>query len=106
MKNRAITLEEAKRQYVHRYTMEHKPAWAEKPMKEYLQGAGYSQTLVTVYYAPQYATDKEWYERTSFPGEGDVMADEDYCYSHSQTWPLGRELNKPFTTAAYEAPHA
>lgn len=59
---RPITFEQAKAQYVHRYTMEHVPAWA----REINPGNG-------KYYAPGYSTDLEWYENTEFKGEGQIV---------------------------------
>jgi hypothetical protein len=88
MTQRAITFEEAKRLFVHRYTMEHVPAWAREPHQH--------SELGEVYYAPQYASDREWYERTEFFGEGEV-ASRSHCYSAEPTWPKGRGfLTQPF----------
>jgi len=81
---RLISFEEARRQYVHRYTMEHKPEWAKLPC------AGNGR-----FYAPQYSTDREWYANTIFPGEGPEAGD-DHCYSTGQTWPLGKWLEEEF----------
>lgn len=83
---RPITLQQARAQYVHRYTMEHMPAWAKAP----LQSTG-------KYYAPQYRNDAEWYENTTFPGEGGLPRDADHCESRMQTWPLGLWLDAPYT---------
>lgn len=86
---RKLTLTQAKARYVHRYTMEHVPAWAAKPIY-------HDDRKQSLYYAPQYRTDKEWYENTTFFGESD-MADPDYCYSNNQSWPLGQWLEKPYS---------
>jgi hypothetical protein len=91
---RPITLATARAQYVHRFTLEHVPAWAYKPC----EGNGR-------YYAPQYRTDAEWYERTSFPGENGVPRREDHCESTGATWPLGQWLNKPCPAFGYLATH-
>lgn len=80
---RRISLKTAKAQYVHRYTMEHVPAWA---LKACHNGK---------FYAPQYRTDSEWYDNTIFPGEG-PEAGRDHCFSSGQTWPLGTWLDAPF----------
>lgn len=80
--SRALTLQEAKKQYPHRYTMEHVPTWAKTP-----HGGKY--------YAPQYRTDREWYNNTVFPGEG-PEATKEHCYSSGETWPLGKWLDGPF----------
>jgi hypothetical protein len=88
MSDRPISFEDAKRLFVHRYTVEHIPDWAKEPYQH--------SELGEVYYAPQYATDREWYDRTEFYGEG-VMATEDHCYSGGETWPLGKGfLREPF----------
>jgi hypothetical protein len=84
-KTRAISLAQARAQFVHRYTMEHIPAWARKPC----EGNG-------KYYAPQYASDAEWYENTTFPGEGDIHGNAGHCESSGQTWPLGQWLDTPY----------
>jgi hypothetical protein len=81
---RPITFEQAKAQYVYRYTMEHVPAWALRT----------SET--GKYYAPQYSTDAEWYDNTRFPGEHEVGAHDGHCMSTNQSWPLGHWLDAPF----------
>lgn len=73
-------------QYVHRYTLEHVPSWARAAMSntgESLQ-----------YYAPQYRSDREWYEHTLFPGESGYPfgTRQTSCYTTGQTWPLGKTL--------------
>lgn len=82
---RSITFEQAKARYVHRYTMEHKPEWSN------------NLTANGKYYAPQYASDQEWYEHTLFPGEGHIEKRERSCQSSRQSWPLGYWLDEPFT---------
>jgi hypothetical protein len=79
---RAISFERAKARFQHRYTIEHVPAWAR-------QRAGNGK-----YYAPQYASDREWYEKTRFYGE-DEMASKGRCYSSDESWPLGTWLDQP-----------
>lgn len=81
---RPLTLEQAKARYPHRFTMEHVPAWAADKRPD------------GNYYAPQYETDQEWYERTLFPGEGHVRITEDHCTSNNPTWPMGLWLAQPF----------
>jgi hypothetical protein len=68
--------------YVHRFTMEHVPEWATRPRPS----GGY--------YAPQYRSDREWYDRTIFPGESGHFTGPDACYSRDETWPLGRVLDQ------------
>lgn len=87
MSTRPITLDKARAQYVHRYTMEHAPSWASSPAPN------------GKYYAPQYRTDAEWYARSYFPGEKDHPLGEYHggsCHSADQTWPLGHWLEEPF----------
>lgn len=83
MKKRPISFDQAKARYPHRYTMEHVPQWAMKPKED------------GTYYAPQYSTDLEWYENTLFKGEHE-LADDGFCYSSNQTWPLGKSLVNVF----------
>lgn len=81
---RKLTLAEAKAWYPHRFTMEHVPAWARRPM----QGGRC--------YAPQYRTDQEWYDNTIFPGEGHIGRTATHCESSNPTWPLGQFLDTPY----------
>jgi len=78
------TFEQAKAQYVHRYTMEHIPQWA-----RIVRDDG-------TYYAPQYASDQQWYDHTLFPGEAGHIGDRKHCYTTGQTWPLGQALARPY----------
>ena len=82
-KNRP-TFEEAKAKYVHRFTMEHVPAWAADEF--YPKGT-------PRFYAPQYKTDREWYDKTVFPTDKRTR----HCFSAGQSWPIGHSLSKPFT---------
>jgi hypothetical protein len=82
---RKMTFERAKTLYVHRFTMEHVPTWSRN-------------SIDGKYYAPQFRTDREWYENTYFPGETGhlgVPGTPD-CYTRNQSWPLGHWLDKPF----------
>lgn len=88
MAKRPISFEDAKRLYVHRYTMEHKPQWATNET--------FTIDGETVYYAPQYVSDKEWYDLTVFPGEKELSKNANYCHSENQTWPIGRHCVRPF----------
>jgi hypothetical protein len=78
------TFEQAKAKYVNRFTMEHVPAWAKKPMAN------------GKYYAPQYESDAEWYASTLFPGEPGHHNGKNHCQSSNQTWPLGQFLDAPY----------
>jgi len=90
--DRIVRFSQAKKLYVNRYTMEHVPAWAKAPVNHPERG--------TVYYAPQYRTDKEWYENSVFPGEAIdglvVQKNETHCMTRNATWPLGKWLDKPY----------
>jgi hypothetical protein len=81
--SRPISFETACKQYVHRYTMEHVPAWARTPCDN------------GKFYAPQFRSDREWYENTKFAGEHE-LADKKSCYTSGQTWPLGKWLDTPY----------
>lgn len=74
--------EQAKAQYVHRYTMEHKPVWANKPKSD------------GRYYAPQYLTDKEWYDNNYL--HLNPLHDKGHCRTQNTTWPLGKTLASSF----------
>lgn len=79
-----ISFEEACRTYVHRFTMEHVPAWAA------------SERPGGTYYAPQYRSDREWYDCTKFPGEKGLPGNSRHCESGKPTWPLGMFLTQPY----------
>jgi len=78
------TFEQAIAQYVHRYTMEHVPQWARTDM------------IGDRYPAPQYRTDREWYDNTLFLGEPGHIGGRKHCYTTNQTWPLGETLAAPY----------
>jgi hypothetical protein len=94
MKKRPISFANACAQYVHRYTLEHTPQWAKSPC----EGNGR-------FYAPQYRSDREWYEATRFPGEAGISRKDDHCQSNGQTWPLGQWLHQPMPAYGYLAVH-
>jgi hypothetical protein len=77
-----MTFEEAKRVYVHRFTMEHVPARARKPHLDR-------------YPAPQYRTDAERFANTEFPPDNPLSKRD--CHSSNPSWPLGQWLDAPFT---------
>lgn len=85
---RELTLEQACSQYPHRFTMEHKPGWADSKTEK-------------GYYAPQYASDREWYENTRFPGESDHVGPPGACYSTGATWPIGQWLELPYQAGGF-----
>ena len=76
-----MTFEQAKAQFVHRFAMEHKPTWANQPLSD------------GKFYAPQFRSDREWYDNTVFPPENGKRK---YCTTSGQTWPLGMLLDEPF----------
>lgn len=89
------TFEQACAQYVHRFTGEHIPEWSRKPMSN------------GRYYAPNYRTDREWYDATLFPGENAPLAphhNAKYCYSMRQTFPLGITLAAPYSREMEKKP--
>lgn len=85
---RVITFEQACRRYHQRFTMEHVPSWADKPV---VQADGSVK-----YPAPHYASDKEWYDNTEFMGEGTTAVTK-YCRSMNRSYPLGKWLDKPYS---------
>ena len=66
--------------YCHRFTKEHKPAWANTPREN-------GQP-----YRPQYKTDAEWLASTTFrvKANGRVDRHARYCESNNPTWPDGQ----------------
>jgi len=86
--SRPITLDQAKAQYAQRYTMDHVPPWAKQ-----------ANPTNGKFYAPQYASDAEWYECTMFAGE-DGLATKRHCYSQCPSWPVGQWLDTPFNRGA------
>lgn len=82
------TFDHAKACYVHRFTMEHVPSWAKRE--------GFTVNGVHAHYAPQYRSDREWYDNTLFPGEPGHTGPITHCYSINATWPLGHSLPKPY----------
>ena len=79
--------------YIHRFTMEHVPAWAaRRPCDD---GGD-----ATWYYAPQFLSDREWYDNTVFPSEPEhsaISKRDTSCYTTGQTWPLGQHLAARYT---------
>lgn len=82
-----MSFEKACRLYVHRFTMEHIPLWADRPATN------------GRYCAPQYRSDREWYENTLFPPHNPYsVGRQDECYSAHQSFPLGLWLDAPYRT--------
>jgi hypothetical protein len=91
MKNRRMSFTDACNIYVHRFTMEHVPSWAETPF------------TTGEYPAPQWATDAEWYHAHTFPGDNiashKLHGNAKHCEGRSDklpTWPLGKSLTAPY----------
>ncbi len=82
---RSMGFEQAKQAFPLRFTMENIPHWA-------------GVSVNGLYHAPQYATDREWYDNTIFPGE--EGGDDRKAISQNQTYPLGRTMKTPFTTSS------
>ncbi len=87
------TLQNARAIYVNRFTMEHVPDYAARPFDG-------------KYYAPQFRSDREWYDNTRFPGETGHISGGTDCYTRGQTWPLGHWLDAPYREADVDAPAA
>jgi hypothetical protein len=79
------TFQQACSRYVHRFTMEHVPAWARQPVEP------------GKFYAPQFRSDREWYEHTTFPGDAGHLGDRNHCFTSGQTWPLGEWLKAQYS---------
>lgn len=80
-----MTFDEAKSRYVHRYTMEHVPEWAK------------SAAPNGKFYAPQFRTDREWFDATLFPPDNPLGPRVKDCYTTGQTFPLGQWLDAPYS---------
>lgn len=87
MSKRVVDFDEVCRQWVHRFTCEHFPEWARKPMS------------TGRFYAPPYISDREWFDNSIFPGEAQhklQAVGSGYCLSKGQTWPIGESLPEVF----------
>lgn len=78
-----LSFEQATARYVHRFTMDHVPSWATKVRED------------GTYYAPQFSSDREWYENTLFPGESELCMNGS-CYTTNHSFPLGKALQTPY----------
>lgn len=85
---RRLSFNEACARFVNRYTAEHVPTFARK-----------MNPCNGKFYAPQFASDLEWYENTRFYGEPGHIGGRAYCHTTGQTWPLGQWLEQPFHVA-------
>jgi hypothetical protein len=82
------TFEQAKSFYPERFTMEHVPTWAKRPLND------------GRYYAPGFRTDREWYDNTKFPGEEGHMGGKRFCFTMGHTFPLGQWLTTAYVPGA------
>lgn len=80
---RPVSFDQAVLKSPHRFTLEHIPAWADLQRED------------GMYYAPQYSSDREWYERTLFGTERLTDPRTRYMTDFSATWPLGQSLSSP-----------
>lgn len=92
-RSRAISFSDACARYVHRFTMEHVPAWAMQRRKD------------GTFYAPQFRSDREWYETARFPGEPGLHGNANHCESGKPTWPLGQSLDAPYRKGILMSKH-
>lgn len=79
-----ISFQTARNLYKNRYTMEHVPSWAKIVCSN------------GKFYAPQFASDLQWYENTKFPGEKGLHGNSKHCRTSGATWPLGQWLDSPY----------
>lgn len=83
---RGLTFEQAKAQYPERFTLDHVPEWAFKPL----------ENPANHYPAPLYASDAEWYQNTRFAGDEGM---DEHCFwmeCLNESWPLGLFLKAPY----------
>lgn len=75
---------QVKRIFVHRFTIEHIPEWANRSRRP--DGTAYM---------PQFQDDKDWLANTQFAVNlaGDFWPRHPFCYSYP-TWPLGKDESK------------
>jgi hypothetical protein len=79
--------DEAKRRFVHRFTGEHRPMWANKPFKQ--EGGTVGP------YPVQFKDDADWLAHTYFEitKQGKFSERAHYCESHP-TWPDNPEFRR------------
>lgn len=90
---RKLTLAQACAMYPNRYTLDHVPDWAR------VQRVLPKGEAELHYYAPQYASDAEWYARAIFPGEPGLHGNCKHMITGVPTWPLGQSLKQQPGTA-------
>lgn len=82
---RPITLEQAKKKFTDRFTLDHVPVWASKPCAR--AGGKYP--------GPHYNTDAEWYAKAEFIGYL-TKAQRKYVRENKPSYPMGKWLDKPY----------
>lgn len=88
MTDRKVSFEQAKRDFPDRYTVDNVPQWARKPAPN------------GRYFAPHYASDREWYESQIFPGEPGLHGNARQCKQvRRETLPMGKWLDAPLKRA-------
>jgi hypothetical protein len=88
LSDRPYTFEEACKIGIGRFTLEYIPAWYATSARR--------RGEVEKYFAPQFKSDREWYDNTVFRGEpGHYGGDRNY-HSINFTFPLGTYLDKPY----------
>lgn len=89
---RKVSFAQACAQFVHRFTCDHIPAHVRKP---HVNPANPEKD--GLFYAPQWASDREWYDATTFPGEPGLHGNSNHCETGTPTRPLGKGfLREPF----------
>jgi hypothetical protein len=80
-----MTFEEAKRIFIHRFTMGHMPKWAEK--KSAWKKSAWKKSACGKFYAPHFRTDLEWFKNT-------IFVENRAAITKGESWPMGRWLDK------------
>lgn len=83
---RPLSIDEARRRFVKRFTLNHIPHWA----KHKLPNGKYP--------GPRYESDQHWYATSEFIGFG-ATGVRKYIREGKPTYPVGRFLDAPFTKA-------
>jgi len=77
---------EVLRRFIHRFTCDHRPGWALKPLSD---GS---------YPGPQFVSDEEWLSNCVVHTRKDGELDDRFtsCETRNHTWPLGQFLATPY----------
>jgi hypothetical protein len=71
-----------------RFTLEHIPEWYRRSPRRH--------GVVEMYHAPQFRSDREWYDNTVFFGEAGHYGGPKNYHSLNYSWPLGMWVEKPY----------